>query len=379
MTQTATGWPITGTGLVTSVGAGTAEVFEALCAGRGAPAGVRAFDTTRLRTRHAFEVSDPPQQPAAWLCRAVAEALAQASLPEDLSGVPVLVGSGLRNLRAVERDWLAGSPSPPDPHFGRALRDRFGACDTHTFAGACSASLYALALATDLLAADRAETVVVAGADTITAGMYALLDRVQPGAPREVRPFDRRSAGQLLGDGAAAVVLRRPGAGPARAVLRSVGLHCDAGHVTTPDPDGLVSAQRQAHERAGVTPGEIGLVHAQGTGAPLNDRAEAQALARVFGRSGGPLICAVEGMTGHASGCSGLLSTVLATECLRTARVPPVVGLREPIEEAAGLRFSTGCRVEGEEARLGQVGQVAQVNSFGFGGVHAVAIVGRAA
>ncbi|KNB53180.1 beta-ketoacyl synthase N-terminal-like domain-containing protein [Streptomyces caatingaensis] len=360
-----TGWPITGTGAVTAVGAGTTEVFAALCAGRGAPLPVRAFDTARLRTRHAYEITDPPQRPAAWLCRAVAEALAAAGLPEDLSEVPVLVGSGLRDLRAAERD------RPYEPHFGPALRERFGACDTHTFGGACSASLYALALGADLLAAGRADTVVVAGADTLTASMYALLDRAQPGAPREVRPFDRDSGGQLLGDGAAAVVLRRPGTGPARAVLRSVGLHCDAGHVTAPSADGLVAAQRRAHERAGVTPADIGLVHAQGTGSPHNDRAEAEALGRVFGTGpGGPLIAAVEGMTGHTSGCSGLLNTVLAVASLREGRVPPVTGLDKPIAAAEGLRFSTGEPVSAAYA---------QVNSFGFGGVNAVAVLGRAA
>lgn len=365
MNEAVTGWTVAGAGAVTAAGAGTTEVFTALCAGRGAPRPVRGFDTSRLRTRHAYQIADPPQRPAAWLCRAIAEALAQAELPDDLSAVPVLVGSGLRDLRAAERN------GPYEPHFGRALRERFGACDTHTFGGACSASLYALALGADLLATGRADTVVVSGVDTITASMYALLDRAQPGAPREVRPFDRDSGGQLLGDGAAAVVLRRPGAGPARAVLRSVGLHCDAGHVTAPSADGLVTAQRRAHERAGISAGDVDLVHAQGTGSPHNDRAEAEALGRVFGREGdGPLIAAVEGMTGHTSGCSGLLNTVLAVECLRNGRVPPVVGLDKPIAAAEGLRFSTGQPAEAA---------CAQVNSFGFGGVNAVAILGRAA
>ena len=36
-------------------------------------------------------------------------------------------------------------------HFGTALRERFGADDTHTISNACSASLYALALGIDLL------------------------------------------------------------------------------------------------------------------------------------------------------------------------------------------------------------------------------------
>ncbi|WP_372405531.1 beta-ketoacyl synthase N-terminal-like domain-containing protein [Streptomyces luteireticuli] len=365
MNEAVTGWTVTGTGVVTGAGAGTTELFTALCAGRGAPRTVRSFDTSRLRTRHGYEITGRPRRPAAWLCAAVAEALAGAGLSEDLSDVPVLVGSALRDLRGAEQN------RPSEPHFGAALRARFGACDTHTFGGACSASLYALALGADLLAARRADTVVVAGVDTVTASMYALLDRAQPAAPREVRPFDRDSGGQLLGDGAAALVLRRPGAGPARAVLRSVGLHCDAGHVTAPSADGLVAAQRRAHAGAGVTAADIGLVHAQGTGSPHNDRAEAEALGRVFGREGGgPLIAAVEGMTGHTSGCSGLLNTVLAVECLRSGRVPPVVGLDKPIAAAEGLRFSVGESADPVYA---------QVNSFGFGGVNAVAVLGRAA
>ncbi|GHG63577.1 beta-ketoacyl synthase N-terminal-like domain-containing protein [Streptomyces griseocarneus] len=365
-------WRIAGTGAVTSLGTGTAVTFDALCAGRGGPVPLRAFDTSRMRTRHAFEIPGPPREPADRLCQAVAEALGQAGLPADLTDVPVLVGSGLRGLRAAERRWAErGRLDVADLSFGRALRDRFGAVDTHTFGGACSASLYALALAADLLAAGDADTVVAAGVDTITASMYGLLDRAQPQSPREVRPFDRARSGQLLGEGAAAVVLRR--GGPARAVLRSVALHCDARHVTAPDVDGLVGTQTRAHEQAGIKASDVDLVHAQGTGSLVNDRAEALALARVFGTGGeSPLIISVEAMTGHTSGCSGLLATVIATECLRTGRVPPAVGLSDPIDEATGLRFATGGPVGGHAP------VTAQIDAFGFGGVNAVAILGKA-
>ncbi len=373
-----TPYAIAGTGAVTSVGSGTDEVFEALCAGRGALAELRSFDTSRLRTRHAFEIGDRPGPDGtalatAWLCRAVAQALEQADVTEDLADVPVLVGTGLRELRSVELRWLEGADFDlKDLHFGNALRERFGACDTHTFAGACSASLYALGLAADLLTADRADTVVVAGVDTITASMYGLLDRAQITTPREVRPFDRERRGQLLGEGAAAVVLRR--GGPARSVLRSVGLHCDAHHPTAPDVQGIVTTCRQAHRRAGIDPADVDLVHAQGTGTRVNDAAELEALTQVFGTSGaGPYVTAVEAMTGHTSGCAGLLGTVVATECLRTGRIPPTVGLREPLADVAGLRFTTDGPVEGADL------SVAQVDAFGFGGVNAIAILGKAA
>ena len=58
-----------------------------------------------------------------------------------------------------------------------------GADDTHTISNACSASLYALALGTDLLEFEQADTVVVAGVDVITESMFGLLDPASSAVP----------------------------------------------------------------------------------------------------------------------------------------------------------------------------------------------------
>lgn len=384
-------WLVTGTGAVCSVGRGTDAVFEALCAGRSGLAELRAFDRDRFRVTHAYEIDDRPDgadvpgRATAWLLEAVAEAVADAGLGEDLSEIPVLVGTGLRELRSVELWWAGAGPDGTGPdapgdlarlHFGTALRARFGAVRTYTFSNACSASLYALALAADLLTVGDADTAVVAGVDAITTSMHGLLDRVHAEPPRAVRPFDRDRKGVLMGEGAAAVVLRRsdaPGADGARArgLLRSVGVTCDAFHVTAPDPQGIAAAVRQAHARAGIKPEDVDLVMLHGTGTLLNDEAEAAAIAEVFGEQAGtPLMTAVKSMTGHTSGSSGLLSLVMATRALAEGRVPPTLGLTHPVAEAAGFRF---VRDRAESAEL----SLAQVNAFGFGGVNAVAIVER--
>jgi 3-oxoacyl-[acyl-carrier-protein] synthase II len=52
--------------------------------------------------------------------------------------------------------------------------------------------------------------------------------------------------------------------------------------------------------------------------------------------------------------------------------VPPIAGLTEPLAEGADLNLVMG------EPLSGPLG-IAQVNSFGFGGVNAVAIVAGAA
>jgi 3-oxoacyl-[acyl-carrier-protein] synthase II len=366
--------------MVASIGATGGEVFDALCAGRSGLAPLRGFDPALFRAQHAYEIPEPtravgadrPLRATDLLCQAISEALADAGADEDLSGIPVLIGTGLRELRTAELWWTEAVPlDPADLHFGTALRTVFGAAATHTFSNACSASLYALGLGSDLLASGAADTVVVAGVDVITESMFALLDRVHPEPVDSVRPFDRNRKGVLMGDGAAAVVLRSADSGPAKAWLRGVGLNCDAYHVTAPDPAGMIAAMRQAHALSGVTPAEVDLVLAHGTGTLRNDEAEAFALAEAFaGLPISPLVTAVKSMTGHTSGSSGLMSLVVAVSCLATGMVPPTIGLVDPVEEADGLRFVTDGPV-----RSGP--RLAQVDAFGFGGVNAVAVVER--
>jgi 3-oxoacyl-[acyl-carrier-protein] synthase II len=372
---------VTGMGAVSSVGGDARATFAALAQGRSGLAELRGFDRSRFRARHAYEIDDRPApgtdvplRATGWLLRAVAEALADAGLAGDLTGVPVLVGTTLRELRSVELNWCEGAPfDAARLHFGTALRERFGADRTYTVANACSASLYALGLGTDLLETGEADTVVVAGVDTITESTYGLLDRVYREAPESVRPFDRGRRGMLQGDGAAAVVLRRgpgtPAGARAYATVRGVGLNCDAYHPSAPDSGSIGRVMREAHRRAGIKPADVDLVLLHGTGTPLNDEAEARALGEVFaGVPRPPRMTAVKSMIGHTAGASGLHSLVTAVQALHSGRVPPTLGLDEPIDEVAGFRLA-------REPVTERGMSLAQVDSFGFGGLNAVAVV----
>lgn len=362
---------LAGRGIVTAFGNSVGGVLDALCAGRTARAPLRAFDRERFGLQHAYEIDDRPAgqdvplRATEWLCRAVELAAADAGLT-DLGNVPVIVGTGLRELRTVELRHLAGVQGPAaDLDFGGALHRRFGTSRTYTIANACAASLYACGLGADLIAAGEADTVVVAGTDAITESMLGLLDRVQPAHPDAVRPFDQARRGVLLGEGAAAVVLRRGGTAPA--VLSSVALGCDAHHVTAPDPEGILRTVQEAQARAGLAPEDIDLVLAHGTGTLLNDEAEAIALSKAFAGCR-PAVTAIKAATGHTSGTSGLLALALAVEALATGRIPPTAGVRELIPEAAGLD------VVRDRERRGPL-RTAQIDAFGFGGLNAVALV----
>ncbi|MFF0149235.1 3-oxoacyl-[acyl-carrier-protein] synthase II [Amycolatopsis sulphurea] len=371
------GRPIIGTGAVAAIGGSPAEIFESLCAGKSGLAPMRGFDRSFYTGERLFEIDnrdggDVSGRATAFLLDAITQALAEAGLDEQLGDIPVLVGTGLRELRSVELWARDGVPvSPGRLHFGTALRERFGATNTHTFSNACSASIYALALGTDLLASGAAETVVVAGVDAITESMVGMADRLQSVAPDTVRPFDRNRRGTILGEGASAIVVRRNENPSERGLGRVLGaaVNCDARHATAPDPANIATAIREAHERTGTAPEDIDLVMLHGTGTHANDAAEAEAMRTVFGAAPEKtLMTAMKSMTGHTSGASGVHSLIVALRAMTQSVVPPTIGLDDPIDDAAGFRV---VRNSPEAANLA----LAQVNAFGFGGVNAVAIV----
>lgn len=378
---------ISGMGIVTAQGAGLDDVATNLEAGRSGVGPLRAFDATKYRTTDAYEIddrehgSDRPWRAHEWIGSAIEEALAHAALrPGDGSSVPVLVGTGLAEQRSLEL-WALGRhgaphapPRPSDLHFRRIARTWRGLGPVYTILNACSASLYALAMGYDLLRTGAADTVLVAGADSITESMYGLLDRVNGANPTCVQPFDNHRRGVLMGEGAAAVVLEHRSVASIRgaqplAVLLSVGTSCDATHPTAPDVDGIMRAMQTAHGAAGVRSTDIGTVFAHGTGTALNDVAEATALNRVFTGRERPAVAALKSMTGHTSGASGLMSLIIGVRARSTDRLPPVLGTSEPIEEIRGFPLVTS------DQPIAPPG-LTQVEAFGFGGVNAVAVMG---
>jgi len=376
-------WDITGIGAVACVGDNPYDIFDALCAGHSGLAPLRAFDPSKYRAWGAYEIDDravlgrdEPGRATRWLRVAVEQALADAGLDGASEIFPVLVGSMQRELRSAELWWRDNVPFElADLHFNATLHGEFGTTYGYTIASACAASLCALAMATDLIELELAETVVVAGTDSITESAFGGMDRIQNPTPKEVRPFDKARRGMLMGEGAVAVVLRRPDThrGLAYAKVRGVSMNCDGLHPTAPDASSIARAIREAHQRGGVDAEDIDLVVAHGSGTQQNDAAEAFALVDVFARvAPPPLVTAIKCATGHTSGGSGLLSLVMAMLALRRGAVPPILGLTDPIEEIGNLRLVCGRPMVAEMA-------TAQINAFGMGGINAVAVVEKVA
>jgi 3-oxoacyl-[acyl-carrier-protein] synthase II len=379
-------WAITGTGMVSSLGMDKETNFTAFCRGETGNQQLHFFNQDKFNLARAYQILIPPfneqetsLRATQWLCTAINEAIQAAQLSPSQTRLAILIGTGLRELRSLELWWADGQPlQVKELHFAQTVHKTTGLeCSVITLSNACSASLFALALAEDMLLLGQVDTVIVAGCDSITESMFGLLDRVNSLHPEEVQPFQVDRRGVLLGEGAAALVLeteayaRQRGITPC-AWLRGVGTSCDAYHETAPDPEGIAKAIQDAHTRAQVVPEEIDLLMVHGTGTILNDQAEALALSKVFEDKIYQIpITGLKSLIGHTSGASGLIGVVTAIECLNQRRIPPTRGFTTPSPQAEGFDIVVG------EARPVTL-NIAQVNAFGFGGINAVSILERA-
>ena len=164
------------------------------------------------------------------------------------------------------------------------------------YSTACSSSAMALGEAMRTIAAGRADAMVAGGAEALlTPGMLAAWQALRTLAPADAadpaascKPFDKRRAGLVLGEGAAAFVLEEESRARARgariyALLTGYGNSCDAAHMSRPDRDGQIRAMHEALAEARLSPQDIGYINAHGTATAVGDVVEAEAINAVFG------------------------------------------------------------------------------------------------
>ena len=186
-------------------------------------------------------------------------------------------------------------------------------------------------------------------------------------------PFDKRRAGFLIGEGAAALVLEEYEHALARGAkiygeVVGYGSTCDAFHITAPRPDadGGTRAMIEALKEGGYQGTERVYVNAHGTGTPLNDAAETQAIKNALGEEQAyknTLVSSTKSMTGHMLGAAGAIEAIACLKALETGIIPPTINLNEP-DEKCDLNYVPHQAVHADI-------DLALSNSLGFGGHNA--------
>lgn len=331
------------------------------------PARLARFDT-RLG-RIAFQLLHALERP---LARAIARVGAER--------VAIVVASSTGGLEATERAFAVQQRTGQLPqgysftssHAFHALVDLVRACSGARGPGylvstACSSSNKVFGSAQRLLDAGLADAVLVGGIDSlchITVRGFRSLGIL---SERPCRPFAQDRDGTSIGEGGALLLLEREG--DAAVQLLGVGEGSDAHHMTQPAPDGsgALAAMQAALDAAGLSASDIDHVNAHGTGTPLNDAAEARALAALFGAD--VPIASTKGYTGHMLGASAAIEAVFAIAAIERGQLPISLGA-EPCDPALPIT-PTRAVVQRRTRHV-------LSNAFAFGGNNAAIVVGAA-
>ena len=249
----------------------------------------------------------------------------------------------------------------------------------YTVDAACASSLVAVDHAVSELARGRCDVVLAGGVhlchDVTFWSVFTQLGALS--RAQQIRPFDRRADGLLIGEGAGVVVLKRR-ADAMRdgdriyAVVRGTAITSDGREASAmrPRQDGQVAALTAAWRDAGCDPQTVGLIEAHGTATPTGDAVELAALGQMFGGAGaGPRagLGSVKSMIGHAMPAAGVAGLIKAALALHHDTLPPSLHCDEPRAELAATRF----RVLAAAEPWGELPRRAGVSAFGFGGINA--------
>ncbi|WP_433591384.1 beta-ketoacyl-[acyl-carrier-protein] synthase family protein [Nocardia sp. CA-145437] len=376
---------ITGVGLVTALGEGARETWDALVAGHTGIAPLRAYDPSPLRTRLGAEI--PDFDPGKFLSlrsmrtstrgdqygvAAATLALRDAGLERsDLGHRTGLYLGGNKDIcqrddSIADMEAIRGVDGEPDMRkLGELARSivpplayveglqnggtyhissLFGLRGPNAFyAGAADSGATAIGRAMRAIRRGEADLAVAGGYDDATNWWaMAKLDGLGVLSPRNdldtkaFRPFDREHTGSVIGDGAAILVLedrdRALGRGAhIYAELAGYGMGNDCVRPPASDPDGrgLVRAITAALSDADAAGPDC--VFSHGCATALGDTSEVRALRTALGGAADrAAVTSVKPQTGHLVGGAGALNAALAALALDSGVVPATANHENP-------------------------------------------------
>ena len=250
----------------------------------------------------------------------------------------------------------------------------------YTVDAACASSLASIDLACKELNAGTSAMVICGGADLHNSIVdflaFASVHALSPTG--QCRTFDAAADGIALGEGVAAVVLKRlPDAqrdgDRIYAVIKGVGGGSDGKSLglTAPRAEGQARALARAYRQAGVAPGEVQLIEAHGTGTVVGDRIELETLNRFFGAGGATrasiALGSVKSQIGHTKCAAGLAGVIKSALALHHRILPPTLNITQP---NAAWTADSPFTLNALARPWPDGARTAGVSAFGFGGTN---------
>lgn len=406
---------VTGIGPITCIGTGRENFWRGIRAEKSGIRRISLFDTSALNAHCGGEIPDwtpeeffPPHR-LKRLDRYAQFAVASAKLALDDAKLPysrehpqhrvgVSFGTALGGVANAENQHayflkkgtrgvnqtLALQVFGGSAHSNIAIEFGFRGVGT-TNSNSCASGTVAVGEALRYIRDDFADVVIAGGAEAplspLTFGAFAIIKTMSQwtGDPAlACRPFDLSRDGFVMGEGATALVIeelehaQRRGAHIYAEVL-GYSLNNDAFHMTTPLPgaESSIRAMRDALTAAELAPDAIDYINAHASSTQLNDSTEIRAIREVFGDHAAKLpVSGTKAFTGHPLGATGAIEAATCAMAIKSSWIPPTLNRHQP-DPACDLDLVPH---HGRAAKLNYV----LSNSFGFGGINACVILGRA-
>jgi len=304
--------------------------------------------------------------------------------------IGTIIGSGIGGLPGIEKGYqsfLDGGPRRISPFFVPSniinmvsgnLSIKYGfKGPNYAIVSACSTGAHCIGLAARTIERGEQDIIIAGGAEFATcptgiggfASAKALSTRNDDPTAAS-RPWDAERDGFVLSDGAGVLVLESLEHAQKRganiyAELVGFGMNSDAYHMTAPSPngEGAADCMELALADAKLNPEDIDYINAHGTSTPAGDKAETEAVKRVFKDHAYKLaMSSTKSMVGHMLGAAGGAEAVFSILAIRDQVAPPTINLTTPDPEC-DLDYVPNV------ARPMKI-KIALSNSFGFGGTN---------
>ena len=397
---------VTGMGAITPVGNNAKETWESLKNGKNGIAKVTFFNTDNLKASLAAEVKN--FDPAEYLdvnevlrtdrytqlaMGAATQALDDSKIKGtvDPDRFSVILGTGIGGISTFETEhtkFLEKGPRRVSPLFVPMMISNMAAgmiaikydCRGSVMPAvtACASGSNAIGEAMRLIRHGYSDAVVTGGTEAAIcasaiagfSNMQALSTSSDPNAAS--LPFDKRRGGFVMGEGSVVLVLEEYEHAHKRGAniygeICGYGSTCDAYHITAPHPEarGGAKAMQNALSEAGYTEEDKVYINAHGTGTPMNDALETQAIKLALGeeKAKASFVSSTKSMTGHMLGAAGAIEALACIMALKENILPPTINLNEP-DEKCDLNYIPNKSLNSDIT-------LALSNSLGFGGHNA--------
>ncbi len=383
---------ITGLGLITGLGIGTAVNWEKMVKGKSGIRKIKRFDPSHLLTKIGGELPDDFEAECAKkikkMTRKRTAAFTQLALlgtllaiedagldfkKEDRTRVGVILGNcmsgisyiedlirsvgngfqgqsvtvdhDIRNVFISNMENLIGLKIMQNAMSAQVAIDHKLYGPNMVISTACAAGGMAAEIAADYIRHGELDVAITGGAEifvneTTIAGFNKLTAlTMRNDLPHAaIRPFDSQRDGTVLGDGAGILILESEEHARKRGVdiyARHLGSAsvCEGYSLATPEPKGTHMGMviSRALQKAKVNPEEIGYISAHGTGTMQNDPAETNGIKIAFKDHARSIpVSSQKSMIGHTIGAAGGIELCVLALSLKHGVLTPTINLDKP-------------------------------------------------